>query len=243
MKLCKVWYAVALLAIVNTVGGTTTTYSQTYSPTGELIDDGIRYAYRYDAWGRLTQVMPRNNLTKPVAKYKYNGLGFRIGWQYHQPGSGTTGIEDGTDPWYWLVYNDRWQQIAAYRLIDPSTGWTSDANKLPKEIITHHMAGIDGSGGSSYIDSVVARERDNTAWGVNANTTGWAIASRQYLLQNWRADVVRATDSSGTITDRIRYTAYGEPQRPQNAKPRKSRLVLPSSPLRRNWPGCTATFS
>lgn len=71
----------------------------------------------------------------------------------------------------------------------------------------------DGSGGSSYIDSVVARERDNTAWGVNANTTGWAIASRQYLLQNWRADVVRATDSSGNITDRIRYTAYGEPQR------------------------------
>jgi RHS repeat-associated protein len=59
----------------------------------------------------------------------------------------------------------------------------------------------------------VARERDNTAWGANANTSGWAIASRQYLLQNWRADVVRATDSSGNITDRIRYTAYGEPQR------------------------------
>jgi len=202
-----------LLSIANTVGGTTTTYSQTYSPAGELIDDGVRYAYRYDAWGRLTQVMPRNNLTKPVAKYKYNGLGFRIGWQYHQPGSGTTGIEDGTDPWYWLVYNDRWQQIAAYRLTDPSTGWTSDSNKLPKEIITHHRAGIDGSGTSSYIDSVVARERDNAAWGANASTTSWAIASRQYLLQNWRADVVRATDSSGNITDRIRYTAYGEPQR------------------------------
>jgi RHS repeat-associated protein len=202
-----------LLSIVNTVGGTTTTYSQTYSPAGELIDDGIRYAYRYDAWGRLTQVMPRNALTKPVAKYKYNGLGFRIGWQYHQPGSGGTGIEDGADPWFWLVYNDRWQQIAAYRLTTPASGWTSDANKLPKEIITHHMAGIDGSGGSSYIDSVVARERDNTAWGANASTTGWAIASRQYLLQNWRADVVRATDSSGNITDRIRYTAYGEPQR------------------------------
>ena len=202
-----------LLSIVNTVGGTSTTYSQTYSPAGELIDDGLLYLYRYDAWGRLTQVLPRGTPTKVVAKYKYNGLGFRIGWQYHQPGSGTTGIEDGTDPWYWLVYNDRWQQIAAYRLTDPSTGWASDANKLPKEIITHHMAGIDGSGGSSYVDSVVARERDNTAWGVNANTTGWAIASRQYLLQNWRADVVRATDSSGNITDRIRYTAYGEPQR------------------------------
>jgi RHS repeat-associated protein len=60
----------------------------------------------------------------------------------------------------------------------------------------------------------VARERDNTAWEANAEAvSSWAIASRQLLLQNWRADVVRATDSLGTITDRIRYTAYGEPQR------------------------------
>jgi len=210
-----------LLSIANTVGGTTTTYSQMYSPNGELIDDGQRYVYRYDAWGRLTQVASRTNTSVIVSKYKYNGLGFRIGWQYHQPnGAGGPGISDGSnpeipaDPWFWLVYNDRWQQIAAYRLTTPATGWTSAANSLPKEVITHHMAGIDGSGGSSYIDSVVARERDNTAWEANAEAvSSWAIASRQLLLQNWRADVVRATDSLGTITDRIRYTAYGEPQR------------------------------
>jgi hypothetical protein len=59
----------------------------------------------------------------------------------------------------------------------------------------------------------MVRVRDKATRGNNANATGWAIASRQYLLQNWRADVVRATDSSGDITDRIRYTAYGEPQR------------------------------
>ena len=58
------------------------------------------------------------------------------------------------------------------------------------------------------------RERDNQAWGDSVSTgSGWSLTGRQYLLQNWRADVVLATDSAGTVTDRIRYTAYGEPQR------------------------------
>ncbi len=73
------------------------------------------------------------------------------------------------------------------------------------------MAGVNGAGGSSYIDSVVMRERDNTAWG--SAVSSWALTGRQYLLQNWRADVVLAIDSGGSITDRIRYSAYGEPQR------------------------------
>ena len=58
------------------------------------------------------------------------------------------------------------------------------------------------------------RERDNQAWGDAISSAGsWSLTGRQYLLQNWRADVVLATDSGGSITDRIRYSAYGEPQR------------------------------
>jgi len=147
-----------------------------------------------------------------VSNSRYNGLGFRIGWQYHQPaGGGGPGITT-SDPWFWLVYNDKWQQIAAYRVPGGSgNSWANTAESQPKEVITHHMAGVNGSGGSSYIDSVVMRERDNTAWG--SAVSSWALTGRRYLLQNWRADVVLATDAAGAITDRIRYSAYGEPQR------------------------------
>jgi hypothetical protein len=59
----------------------------------------------------------------------------------------------------------------------------------------------------------MVRVSDKATWGKNAKTTSWSIPSWQYLLQNWRADVARATDSSGNITDRVRDAAYGEPQR------------------------------
>ncbi len=161
----------------------------------------------------MMQVSSRSGSPPPVvSNYRYNGLGFRIGWQYHQTANaGGPGIV-AADPWYWLVYNDKWQQIAAYRVPGGSgNSWANAAETQPKEVITHHMAGVNGAGGSSYIDSVVMRERDNTAWGDAVSS--WALTGRQYLLQNWRADVVLSIDTAGTITDRIRYTAYGEPQR------------------------------
>ena len=90
---------------------------------------------------------------------------------------------------------------------------TASAITSVQDLVYHSGAGPDVT---SYIDSVVTRERDDgpTGWGENAKgPTLWAIASRQFLLQNWRADVVRATDSAGSVTDRIRYSAYGEPVR------------------------------
>jgi len=88
-----------------------------------------------------------------------------------------------------------------------------DAN--PKEIITHHAAGVAGSGNASYIDAVIMRDLDNAAWNAAAQSgTGanaWAIEYSEFVLQNWRADVVRTVSAGGAMGAQIRYTAYGEP--------------------------------
>ena len=79
----------------------------TYSPNGELIEDGVRFTYKYDAWGRMVSVSTRGGSPVVVSNYRYNGLGFRIGWQYHQAANaGGPGIVNA-DPWFWLVYNDK----------------------------------------------------------------------------------------------------------------------------------------
>ena len=112
----------------------------------------------------MVSVSTRGGSPVVVSNYRYNGLGFRIGWQYHQAGNaGGPGIV-AADPWFWLVYNDKWQQIAKYRVPGSwGNSWANAAETQPKEVITHHMARVNCSGGSSDTDSVTVRERDNEA--------------------------------------------------------------------------------
>ena len=82
-----------------------------------------------------------------------------------------------------------------------------DAN--PKESFIYHNAGIAGMGGSSYIDSVILRDRDaNTAWTAASDGT---LEERRYLVQNWRADVTTMLNTSGEPIEWYRYSAYGQP--------------------------------
>jgi len=61
----------------------------------------------------------------------------------------------------------------------------------------------------------VTPDRDNAAWNAAAQSgTGanaWAIEYSEFVLQNWRADVVRTVSAGGAMAAQIRYTAYGEP--------------------------------
>jgi RHS repeat-associated protein len=67
----------------------------------------------------------------------------------------------------------------------------------------YHAAGLAGAGGSSYIDSVILRDRDaNTAWEDQADGT---LEERVYLCQNWRADVVALMTSGGHLINQVRY--------------------------------------
>lgn len=174
-----------------------------YSPNGELRDDQVNYTYEYDAWGRMVAAKTKGGTL--VAAYRYNGLGYRIGWHYDVSSSGTPGttdsVVDSNDPWYHFMYNERWQHVATFR--------GSDAN--PKESFVNHAAGFGGEGSSSYIDTVVLRQRDtSTDWWASADST---LDERRYYLQNWRADVIAVTDTTGLMLDQVRYWAYGTPHR------------------------------
>jgi hypothetical protein len=103
-----------------------------------------------------------------------------------------------SDPWYHLTYNERWQHVASFR----------DTDADPKERYVHNAAGLAGRATSSYIDSVVLRDRDLAAWTAAASET---LDERTYLLQNWRADVVAAATLSGDPIEYTRYSPYGTP--------------------------------
>ncbi len=73
---------------------------------------------------------------------------------------------------------------------------TIDTNA--KERFVQHAAGLDGRGGSSYIDSMILSDRESTNdWDAAAET----MVGRFYYLQNWRADmrreVLRMLEPSG----------------------------------------------
>jgi RHS repeat-associated protein len=180
-------------------GGVTATYTTTHDAVGNLTNlpggDGKDYRYEYDAFGRLIRV--RNRSTEAlVAEYTSNGLGFRTSWKYDADASGTV---DGSDPVYWFTHDERWRIVATYRGSDTD----------PREVFVWHSAGMDGGGGSSYIDSIVLRQDDTTtAWTAAPDT----LNRRVYPLQNWRADVVAVYDlNEGIIAERVRYSAYGVP--------------------------------
>lgn len=170
--------------------------------SGEMTDDGKNFKYIYDAFGRLKKVTDRAGSPVTKAEYKYNGLNQRIGWHYD---SKVTGVVDDDDPWFFIVYDARWRIVNTYRVEKISSTWTIDADA--KERFVHHAAGIDGRGGSSYIDSMILSDREitNDWWDTAAST----MAGRFYYLQNRRADTCAMTDDSGLVLRNFRYSAYG----------------------------------
>jgi len=175
-----------------------TNYTLAHNAVGQLIDDGKDYKYKYDGFGRLREV--RNQANNLVAEYRYNGLGYRIGWHYDANASGTV---DGSDPWYYFAYDERWRPVATYRGSDAS----------PKEQFVFHAAGNSGVGGASYIDSVVLRDKDtNTAW---TSAADGVLEDRIYYCQNWRNDVsvlVKPDIGNGLeVVEWTKYSARGMP--------------------------------
>ncbi|MCW5775676.1 MAG: hypothetical protein KIS87_04425 [Phycisphaeraceae bacterium] len=190
---------------------TTDEFTLVYDAAGHLTDDGENYEYVYDAWGRLRFVKDTGNQSV-IAKYTYNGLGYRIGWHYDVDADGTVEAnteQNSDDPWFHFVYDTRWRIVAVHRVLHwhAEGGWTFDAD--PKERFVYHNAGLAGGGGSSYIDAVILRDRDaNTAWEDQADGT---LEERVYYCQNWRADVVALFGSNGHMLQQVRYDPYGVP--------------------------------
>ena len=173
----------------------TDNYTLTYDADGNLTDDGEHHEYEYDAFGRLRKVKDTSDQSL-VAEYTYNGLGYRIGWHYDVDVDGDV---DANDEWYRFVYDTSWRIVATYR----------ESDSDPKEQFVYHNAGSGGHGGSSYIDTVIFRDKDaDTDWDTQSDGT---LEERIYYCQNWRHDVVALIDSSGGQVEQDRYLAYGIP--------------------------------
>ncbi|MBX3322249.1 MAG: hypothetical protein KF757_04590 [Phycisphaeraceae bacterium] len=145
-------------------------------PVGNMTDDGQHYEYVYDPFGRLRKVVERGSSPAVlVAEYRYNGLNFRIGQHTDLTDDGTNDLPDGVvdadDPWFWFCYDEHWRIVATFRSDD----------EHPKEVFIHHNAGLDGVGGSSYIDSIIMRDRDaNTVWFEEADSTREERSASRY---------------------------------------------------------------
>ncbi|MGD9791110.1 MAG: RHS repeat-associated core domain-containing protein [Phycisphaerales bacterium] len=170
-------------------------FTPDYDKNGNLIGDNEHYTYVYDPFGRLRKVKDKTS-GDLVAEYRYNGLGYRIGWHYD---TDTDADVDSSDSWYYFCYDDSWRMVASFR----------DDDEEPKEVFVHHAAGLSGYGGSSYIDSVILRDRD-----VKNGWTGLSEGDREerlYYCQNWRADVSAILTDTGKMVEWVKYSAYGVP--------------------------------
>jgi len=88
----------------------------------------------------------------------------------------------------------------------------SDAE--PTELFVNHQAGLAGHGGSSYIDTVVLRDKDNNGGGGRAASGDGTREPRHDYAQReggWRADVSVIVDNAGDIQEWDNYRAYGVP--------------------------------
>jgi RHS repeat-associated protein len=195
-----------LLLTRDTDNNSSVNHTLDYDAVGNMISDG-NDTYIYDAFGRLRKVISATLAL--VAEYRYNALGFKIAWHYDTmttgtpPTPGPDGAVTSADPWYFFCFDERWRIVATFR--------GSDAE--PKEVFVRHAAGLDGRGGSSYIDSVILRDRDaNTDWTEASDGT---LEERIYYCQTggWRADVSVVLTSGGPMSgcglERAKYLACG----------------------------------
>lgn len=173
-------------------------YTLTYDAAGHLTDDKQSYKYVYDAWGRLVTVKDQSFIPKVVAEYRYNGINHRIGVHYDTDADGTVEA-NSDDPWLWLYHDERWRLVA---VVEEDSG---DTDEPPVEEFILHQAGLDGLGGSSYIDDVILRDRDADGSG------GGSLEERRYLCQNWRHDVSAVVTDVGKMIEWGKYTSYGVP--------------------------------
>lgn len=192
-----------IVKITDSVGTQQPEYS--VDKKGNATDDKIGlgsygYKYKYDAWNRLVKTTDKAGTTT-VTEYRYNGLGHRIGWKARFD----TGKTYANNLWRYFQYNPKWQQVGMY--VESSAGAnTVGSNAI--ETYLYDTAGLDGRGGSSYIDRTIFRDRD-----VNGGATGDGTREeRRFYLQNWRNDVVGLVNSGAEVIERYRYDAYGRPE-------------------------------
>ncbi len=145
--------------------------------------------HTYDAWNRLVKSV-YNPLSGPdldVAKYTYNGLGWRTSKELDI----STGAYDGVmDQKRYFLYNASWQMVEEHidTNNDDSIDWKSQQ-----------------FWGARYIDDAIAKRVDRDAndnW-ADAGTTRW------YQLSDSQFSMAAILNDDGEVYERVHYDAYG----------------------------------
>lgn len=189
-------------------------FDRTYDDNGNLKSAPDRnQKFKWDYLGRLIEVTTEEDVgggvmvTRQVAEFKYNALGYRIAERFDSNGDEyldrqvTDGGNGDDTIWRRLIYDAQWRVVEVYE-IETATG--SEIERLTERHV-HHGAGLNGVGTGSYIDSVVLRDRDTDGNSENG------FEERHYYCQNWRQDVVAVINAAGRQVEQMRYTAYGTP--------------------------------
>jgi RHS repeat-associated protein len=178
----------------------------TSDAVGNLTNDGKDYKYEYDAFGRLRRI--KNQDDELVSAYRYNGLGYLI--EIHEDTDGVNGVDD-SDVWFHPVYDEGWRMVAVYRSYWRTSPTPAQRvyDSSPKEDYVLQMAGLDGRGGSSYINGVVCRNRDaNSGWAAQSDGT---LEERYFYCHNWRGDVAALVTSGRKLHEWGKFSPYGIP--------------------------------
>jgi len=143
-------------------------------------DPASSYTADYDAWNRLIKITD-DSTSNVVAEYEYDGLNRRIVKDIDTNKDGTL---DTTRHFY---YSSQWQVL---EVREATT--VGNEGQLERQYIH----------GQRYVDALIGRFRDTTGDGATDET--------RYFLQDANFDVVATVDTSGTVQERFRFTAYGE---------------------------------
>lgn len=82
---------------------------------------------------------------------------------------------------YCSMYDDRWRVVGVFR----------DVGSAPKESFVYHAVGNAGRGSSSYIDSVILRDRDaNGGGGWTGAADGCITIINEKFLDSLRDSII-----------------------------------------------------
>ena len=216
-------------------GGVTTSSPQDprWDANGNLIDDGYRFIYQYDARNRMVGVFRRwiNESGNPYpgyqyARFSYNGLGWRTAAVYDLNENET--FDDDTIEYY--GYNESWQLVRIDRQ-GPVITEGSNAGLRPPVRRYQAIGYLSGEMAAKYAtDRPIVRLRDTDGDGIYDEKLSY--------IQNWRGDVVALVKRVAKLDAMTADAAERKWIDPKAELPESTQVTYPITPS--TWTGTDA---
>jgi len=186
-----------------------------WDANGNMIDDGERFLYQYDARNRLVAVYHRALESPQIfARFTYNGIGWRTTAVYDTNGDGS--FSDETIEYY--GYNDAWQLVRIDR-----QGPVKPDNTRPAIRRYQAIGYLGGQQAARYpTDRPVVRLRDTDGDGIYDEKLSY--------IQNFRGDVVALVKRVAKLDFISAHAAENELLSPLAELPDNTSIGIPVPP-------------